>query len=145
MPSAPPWTSHSAIAGAGAGLVSSIVTCPLDVVKTKLQAQKIAHHQVGYMGVYGARPMLSAPMVCSSFLEGTVRHIAKHDGLRGFYRGLGPTLMGYLPTWAIYFYMYDGIKERFGGRHDCMSFLRSIRMTLHAQRAWTVSLPFARD
>jgi solute carrier family 25 folate transporter 32 len=37
-----------------------------------------------------------------------------HDGLRGLYRGLGPTILGYLPTWAIYFAVYDGIKTRFG-------------------------------
>lgn len=36
------------------------------------------------------------------------------DGLRGLYRGLGPTILGYLPTWAIYFAVYDGIKTRFG-------------------------------
>ena len=30
------------------------------------------------------------------------------------YRGLGPTILGYLPTWAIYFAVYDGIKRHFG-------------------------------
>ena len=45
---------------------------------------------------------------------GTVRNIILHDGLRGMYRGLGPTILGYLPTWAIYFAVYDGIKTRFG-------------------------------
>lgn len=45
---------------------------------------------------------------------GTVRTIFKYDGLRGFYRGLGPTILGYLPTWAIYFAVYDGIKTAFG-------------------------------
>jgi len=37
-----------------------------------------------------------------------------HDGFRGLYRGLGPTVLGYLPTWAIYFAVYDGIKNHFG-------------------------------
>ncbi|TFY69085.1 hypothetical protein EVG20_g3311 [Dentipellis fragilis] len=85
------------IAGAGGGLVASVATCPLDVVKTKLQAQRAAYGQAGYLGVYG-----------------TIKTILKHDGLRGLYRGLGPTVLGYLPTWAIYFAVYDGIKARFG-------------------------------
>lgn len=44
----------------------------------------------------------------------TIRFIWVHDGVRGFYRGLGPTILGYLPTWAIYFAVYDGIKTAFG-------------------------------
>ncbi|KZP31441.1 mitochondrial carrier [Athelia psychrophila] len=30
------------------------------------------------------------------------------------YRGLGPTILGNLPTWAIYLAVYDGIKTHFG-------------------------------
>jgi len=85
------------IAGAGGGLVASIATCPLDVVKTKLQAQIAAHGHSEYLGVIG-----------------TVRSILNHSGFRGLYRGLGPTILGYLPTWAIYFAVYDGIKAHFG-------------------------------
>ena len=47
-------------------------------------------------------------------ISATIRHIVHHDGLRGLYRGLGPTILGYLPTWAIYFAVYDGIKRKFG-------------------------------
>ncbi|OCH85751.1 mitochondrial NAD transporter [Obba rivulosa] len=87
------------VAGAGGGLVASIATCPLDVIKTKLQAQHAVSGQHGYEGVVG-----------------TVKSILKHDGVRGMYRGLGPTILGYLPTWAIYFAVYDGIKHYFGSR-----------------------------
>ncbi|KAI0248565.1 mitochondrial NAD transporter [Lactifluus subvellereus] len=91
------WTADSVIAGAAGGLVASIATCPLDVIKTKLQAQRATHGQADYLGI-----------------SGTFRNIILHDGFRGLYRGLGPTILGYLPTWAIYFAVYDGIKTRFG-------------------------------
>ncbi|KAH7926471.1 mitochondrial carrier [Leucogyrophana mollusca] len=97
MQSGKKWNAHSMIAGAGGGLIASIATCPLDVVKTKLQAQRAIHGQQGYQGVID-----------------TVKTVVRHDGLRGLYRGLGPTILGYLPTWAIYFTVYDGIKTRFG-------------------------------
>ncbi|WFD34186.1 hypothetical protein MCUN1_001023 [Malassezia cuniculi] len=80
----------SALSGATAGFVSSIVTCPLDVLKTRLQA----HQQVGKNRVFNL-----------------IKRIWIEDGIRGFYRGLGPTLIGYLPTWAIYFCLYDMCKD----------------------------------
>jgi hypothetical protein len=50
----------------------------------------------------------------------TVAWILKNQGLRGLYRGLGPTILGYLPTWAIYFSVYDEVKKRLGDNeyHD---------------------------
>jgi solute carrier family 25 folate transporter 32 len=83
-------------AGAGAGLVASIITCPLDVVKTRLQAQHVSKN-AGYEG-----------------FALTVKRIWGQSGLRGFYRGLGPTVGGYLPTWGIYFTVYDLVKDRLG-------------------------------
>ncbi|KAF5370990.1 hypothetical protein D9615_010004 [Tricholomella constricta] len=93
----PKWSANSMIAGAGGGLVASIATCPLDVVKTKLQAQRVIQGQRGYLGIID-----------------TVKTILVDNGVRGLYRGLGPTILGYLPTWAIYFAVYDGIKGFFG-------------------------------
>jgi solute carrier family 25 folate transporter 32 len=88
------------LAGAGAGLVASIVTCPLDVVKTRLQAQAQARNAKDYEGV-----------------KATVSRILKQSGVRGLYRGLGPTILGYLPTWGIYFTVYDEVKQYFGARN----------------------------
>ncbi|KAG6899687.1 hypothetical protein C0993_007948, partial [Termitomyces sp. T159_Od127] len=95
--SQPGWSTNSMIAGAGGGFVASIATCPLDVVKTKLQAQRTIQGQRGYLGIVD-----------------TVKTIISDNGIRGLYRGLGPTILGYLPTWAIYFAVYDGIKVYFG-------------------------------
>jgi len=93
------WSSsrNSIVAGAAAGFVSSVVTCPLDVIKTKLQAQKTPVGAPGYLGI-----------------TGTTRDILLRDGFKGLYRGLGPTMLGYLPTWAIYFTVYDGVKDWLG-------------------------------
>jgi solute carrier family 25 (mitochondrial folate transporter), member 32 len=87
------------ICGAGAGLASGIVTCPLDVIKTKLQAQG---------GFATRRPgQFTSSAQAYKGMIGTARVIWTEEGLRGMYRGLGPLLMGYLPTWAVYLSVYD--------------------------------------
>lgn len=88
---------HSMVSGAGAGLVASVVTCPLDVLKTALQASRVHSGAAEYEGV-----------------QKTAARIWRQSGVRGFYRGLGPTLAGYLPTWGIYFTVYDLVKDRLG-------------------------------
>lgn len=88
----------SALAGACAGLVSSIVTCPLDVVKTRLQAQSgatktsrtegwhgPAGHPNGGIGggvareakVNALQQQVHAQQVAAATLEG------QYQGLRG--------------------------------------------------------------
>lgn len=87
----------SPICGAGAGFASGIVTCPLDVIKTKLQAQ----------GGFNRTKGMSKSQVMYRGMIGTGTTIWKEEGLRGMYRGLGPMLMGYLPTWAVYLSVYE--------------------------------------
>lgn len=106
------WTTRwsngavNSFSGAMAGVASGIVTCPLDVIKTKLQAQNSFQNQGPKAG--GPRPR-----AIYRGLLGTARTIIKEDGIRGMYRGLGPMLLGYLPTWAVYMAVYDSSREWF--------------------------------
>ncbi|KAJ1835134.1 hypothetical protein IWW55_003344 [Coemansia sp. RSA 2706] len=94
------WPLKNSLAGAGAGCVSSVVTCPLDVVKTRLQYQGVlaeTYRKAGYKPYSGT--------------INTLRRIVAEEGPRGLYRGLAPMLMGYLPTWGIYFAAYETLKQ----------------------------------
>jgi solute carrier family 25 folate transporter 32 len=95
-------SQFNALAGAIGGFTSGIVTCPLDVIKTKLQAQG------GYTPIeirHAGHPKLYNGLV------GTARVIWAEEGIRGMYRGLGPIVLGYLPTWAVWFTVYNESKK----------------------------------
>lgn len=91
----------NALCGASAGVASGIVTCPLDVIKTRLQAQ----------GSFRPRNYTGPTRVVYKGLTGTARIIWSQDGIRGLYRGLGPMLLGYIPTWAVYMSTYEFTKD----------------------------------
>ncbi|KAK1778913.1 mitochondrial carrier domain-containing protein [Copromyces sp. CBS 386.78] len=97
-------SQFNALAGAVGGFMSGVVTCPLDVIKTKLQAQGAGRH-VGEPRMYNG-------------LIGTANVIWKNEGIRGMYRGLGPIIMGYLPTWAVWFTVYNKSKIWIGEYTD---------------------------
>jgi solute carrier family 25 (mitochondrial folate transporter), member 32 len=94
--------------GAGAGIASGIVTCPLDVIKTKLQAQ----------GGFAVRNngRVAPSSAAYSGMIGTAKIIWRNEGLRGMYRGLNPMLLGYLPTWAVYLTVYERAKDFYESR-----------------------------
>ncbi|KAB8606238.1 hypothetical protein FH972_025868 [Carpinus fangiana] len=93
----------NSFSGAAAGVASGIVTCPLDVIKTKLQAQSAFRRR------NPVAPGLARPSYQGLF--GTASVIWKQDGVRGMYRGLGPMLIGYLPTWAVYMSVYGASRD----------------------------------
>lgn len=99
-----PPTYVNSFCGALAGVASGVVTCPLDVIKTRLQAQG-SFRQADVV----RRPPTSGQVYQG--LVGTARVIWKEDGVRGMYRGLGPMLLGYLPTWAVYMAVYEKSKD----------------------------------
>jgi len=102
-------SQFNALAGAIGGFTSGIVTCPLDVIKTKLQAQ--GGFAAMQKGQHAGHTKLYKGLV------GTASVIWKQEGIRGMYRGLGPIIMGYLPTWAVWFTVYNKSKIWLGQYH----------------------------
>jgi solute carrier family 25 folate transporter 32 len=80
------------MAGAASGFLAGVIVCPFDVVKTRLQAQT----------KLGTASKTSVVKVFGS--------IVRNEGIRGLYRGLVPITIGYLPTWTIYFSVYEHAK-----------------------------------
>lgn len=84
----------SLLAGGIAGSLSATLTCPIEVVKTHLQASK---------GVSEVALAAKGPF-------SVARNIARVEGARGFFRGLAPTLIGILPARATFFWAYATTK-----------------------------------
>jgi len=99
QPKAHPTLVHAA-AGAISGLTSALVLAPLDTIKTRLIVDKATGNQ-----------RLSILSVIRQLV------ITEKGGIRALYRGLGPSLMGYIPNWSVYFLCYESFKQHFGGNH----------------------------
>ncbi|KAF5093762.1 hypothetical protein D0Z00_003876 [Geotrichum galactomycetum] len=128
----------NAISGASAGVLSALTVCPLDVAKTKLQAQG------GFIAMQKEllklHPESSVPVIEYKYrgLRGTISTIFKEEGVRGLYRGVVPITVGYLPTWAIYFVVYGEVKERTSLHLGHNSFLSNVISAITAGAVSTI-------
>ncbi|KAK2647296.1 hypothetical protein Ddye_014785 [Dipteronia dyeriana] len=90
-----PNTLQTLVCGGLAGSTAALFTTPFDVVKTRLQTQ-IPGSMSQYNSVYHA-----------------LEEIAKHEGLKGLYRGLIPRLVMYMSQGALFFASYEFFKKAF--------------------------------
>ncbi|KAI8876669.1 mitochondrial carrier [Backusella circina FSU 941] len=88
-----------ALAGAGAGIINSVLASPVELLKIKLQAQ------FGSSGVNGGRHF-TGPIDCAKYL-------IKRDGVaHGLFRGLYATLLREIPAYAGFYTAFEFTKRR---------------------------------
>ncbi|XP_069466125.1 solute carrier family 25 member 33 [Ambystoma mexicanum] len=101
-------------AGGCGGTVGAIVTCPLEVIKTRLQSSGLALRTVYFqpvqLGISGAGMVRPTTSVSPGLLQ-VLKSILEKEGPRSLFRGLGPNLVGVAPSRAIYFASYSKAKE----------------------------------
>ncbi|RSL80310.1 hypothetical protein CEP51_006695 [Fusarium floridanum] len=133
----------NAFSGAVGGFASGVFTCPLDVIKIRLQAQG-SLVPVRFASRYRKHELYRG-------LVQTARVIWRGEGMRGMYRGMGPLLLGYLPTWAIWFTVYQHSKvtlpqsyPHLSSRPNAVNVLSSIAAgtasTIVTNPIWTVKV-----
>lgn len=84
---------HRLVAGSMAGMTAVICTYPLDVVRARLAFQVTGFHR--YTGIANAFHTI----------------YLKEGGVRGFYRGLTPTLIGMAPYAGFSFFTFGTLKS----------------------------------
>lgn len=80
--------------GAFSGALGASAVYPLNVLRTRLQAQGTVLHSPTYTGI-----------------ADVARRTVRAEGLRGVYRGLSPTLMKVVPSVSISYVVYENSKR----------------------------------
>ncbi|KAF4467398.1 mitochondrial carrier [Fusarium albosuccineum] len=106
------------LAGASGGLVTAVLTSPLDVLRTRLQSD---FYQPTSRPVQELRRPRQPATTFSRLLSSSFSHVPETlqivrsihytEGWRGFFRGLGPSVAGVVPATAIKFYVYGNCKH----------------------------------
>lgn len=84
-----------AIAGLGAGAITTLTLHPIDNIKTRLQVPDGNMLSMKNLGTFK-----------------TFKYIINRDGYKGLYQGLTPNLAGGAISWGIYFWWYSIKKDQ---------------------------------
>ncbi|TKY74896.1 Mitochondrial substrate carrier family protein B [Spatholobus suberectus] len=101
------------LAGSAAGGTSVLCTYPLDLARTKLAYQVVDTRESIKDGMRGVQSQSA-----HNGIKGVLTSVYKEGGVRGLYRGAGPTLTGILPYAGLKFYMYEKLKTHVPEEHQ---------------------------
>jgi len=112
------------IAGAGAGVACSMVACPTELVKCRLQAQSALASSIeapvlaGVGAASGGAAAVKGAVQYSGPFD-VARHVLRSEGgALGLFKGLTPTLMREVPGNAAMFGSYEFTKQYLAGGKD---------------------------
>ncbi len=94
------WAWESALSGACAGAAYNLAFFPADTIKSTMQTE--AELRPASAGTTGQRSFATV-----------ARELYRARGLRGLYAGCGITVARSVPSSAMIFLIYDGLKTRF--------------------------------
>ncbi|XP_064385092.1 solute carrier family 25 member 36-A-like [Halichondria panicea] len=105
------------LAGGLAGAVGTMVTCPLEVIKTRLQSS-VGQNVLQNVQLYRVLSLQTASAGGGVAIASTTplvyfRHMLQTEGLSALFKGLSPSLIGIMPTRALYFTSYAQAKQMF--------------------------------
>ncbi|KAK1658517.1 mitochondrial substrate carrier [Colletotrichum godetiae] len=99
------------VAGASGGAATSLLTSPLDVLRTRLQSDLYLPSSRSTVASQAPRSRLYITPLGHVFETFDIlRSIKNNEGWRGLFRGIGPSLAGVVPATAIKFYVYGNTK-----------------------------------
>ena len=128
--------NHKVVSASIGALITSLVTTPFEVVKTRMQtssatanvsatspiatagsAQEFGSHATGMRRGGQKRVLASqrAPSAISTFLL-----LVRNDGIRVLWSGLAPSLAMAVPSTALYFIVYEDFKQRIEGYDNAL-------------------------
>lgn len=101
------------LAGSVAGGTSVLFTYPLDLARTKLA------YQVTNSCATGLDKSLRSQCIQPAYrgVTDVFTKVYRESGLRGLYRGVGPTMIGILPYAGLKFYIYEELKNHVPEEH----------------------------
>ncbi|KAL4602125.1 hypothetical protein ACB098_10G024600 [Castanea mollissima] len=107
-PGAPLTVNQQIVCGAGAGVAVSILACPTELIKCRLQAQSA----LADSGSAGVAVKYGGPMDVAR------RVLRSEGGVKGLFKGLVPTMAREVPGNAAMFGVYEALKQYLAGGQD---------------------------